>query len=708
MNRVKHIELNLNTFKIALQFENATDPLILHFDTPSRKFYFALITLIVYEMKQQDNIGYVYIRKHEKRLKFLDEVLAGSHASNTIDGMWEKIRKSWHYSLPILKEAAHFKIEHRDIKPPYEKGGKYLYDCTEEESDIWANFFGIDEISNKWRFKFAFDTAGLKSDDVTTRFGKLQNDSAWKAFLKHLEGSSKNDLSIIGVEYVKSPDRIHKKQWLLYTRVIVVAIILFVGGFSLLNHYLRPATTSIEESQVKKTSIAVLPFMNISKNPDQEYFCDGITEELINNLARAKDLRVISRTSSFYFKDKSFDLKTIGEKLGVENILEGSVRVSGDNLRISAQLINVLDDSHLWTETIERKMIDIFETQEELAQEIACTLISRLGCEEIKQFSKNYTDNLEAYNLYLKGLYFQNRFSFEKAIEYFNQTISVAPNYARAYAGLASAYTWTGFVHGEAVNSFYLKAKAAVLKALEIDDMLAEAYTSMGQIKYQFEWDWDGAEASFKRAIELSPSNSQTHFLYNRSLSSRGLLDNALREIKLALVLDPFALNINRAYGVLLRKMGEVDSAIHQFEKTLELFPDNPNTLLWLGMCYLEKREFAKAFMLIEKVLNHPKAWRPFALSFAGYAYGLVGRTERALEILDEVLNESKKKYFPPHLISLIYNGLGDEKKMYEYLEKAHNQKDPFQFTLKTIPMFKKYHSDPRFISLLKRMGLDG
>jgi len=511
------LDFDLRLYKIHLHFENSGDPLIIHFDTPSRKFYFALMALIVHEMKDNTSAEFVYIRKHEQVLKNLDMSLADHHASKTIDGMWEKIRKAWHYSLPNLEEAGHFKIEGRDQVPPYEKGGKYLYACSEDECNAWAGLFGIDEITNKWRFKISIDGFGLDLSDMTLRFGELKDDSAWLAFLDQFENVSTARLPATNNGPLTPTDKPRQKRWLLRIAVIVTAIFILLGGVTLLNRYLRPAPKPIQEIQISIPSIAVLPFVNVSDDPDKDYFCDGITEELINSLARVKDLRVISRTSAFYFKNKGFDLPTIGKKLNVDNILEGSVRESGNKLKISAQLINVADDSHLWTETYDRKMKDILDTQKKLAQEIACSLKAQLNCKEDAIVAKQYTENVEAYNLYLKGRFLWNKKSHKEAIAYYEKALKLDPNYALAYAGLADAYNRLAFWFSDAVDEYKSKAISAALKALEIDDSLSEAHTSLGMMKLHFEYDWKGAETAFKRAIFLNPDNATAHIYYSHS-----------------------------------------------------------------------------------------------------------------------------------------------------------------------------------------------
>ena len=562
MNLVKHIEIDLNTFKIILRFQNFKNPLILHFDTPSRKFYLSLIALIVHEMKQKNHSGYVYIRKHEKRLKFLDDTLAGTNASGTIDGMWEKIRKAWHYSLPNLEEAAHFKIEGRDIKPPYEKGGKFRYECKDEECDVWANLFGIDDIINKWRFRFAFDAAGLGLSDVTLKFGDLKDDFAWRTFLRQLQITSADSPPNTDNESSNPAVKTYPIRWQPLAMAVVFLFVLLIGSAAILNRYLRPEPPSVESAVMKKPSIAILPFINVSDDPDKEYFCDGITEELINRLASVKDMRVISRTSAFYFKDKGFDLRAIGEKLGVDNVLEGSVRVSGNQLRISAQLIKVADDSHLWADTYDREMKDIFDTQENLAQEIACSLKSQLGCKQDNVFAKRYTENVEAYNLYLKGLFLSNQMKVAKAIDYFSQAIALDPKFALAYVGQADAYHEMAFHFDNSVRDLYLNAKEAAKKAIEIDENLGEAYASLGFINLRHEWDWKGAEEYLKRAVELNPNNALSHRKYSSLLRAVGRVNESLFEIKEALKLDPLSLIINAQFGLTLQCQGKIKEAV--------------------------------------------------------------------------------------------------------------------------------------------------
>jgi len=705
MCRLSSIEINLSAYKIVLQFQAPSPHLVLHFDTPSRKFYFALIALIVHEMKQKDHPGYVYIRKHEKQLRFLDDALAGSYASKTADGMWEKIRKAWHYSLPNLEEGAHFKIEGRDLISPYEKGGKFLYECTGYECDTWANFFGIDATTNKWRFKFAFDAPKLDLKNITLILDNKKDRTAWETFFENLERNAAINLPENHVESSEYDTRVYRNRWAFFAGAVLTIVLFLLGGAALLNHFRVEPQAQNESITQEKTSVAVLPFINISDDPEQEYFCDGITEELINNLGRLTDLRVISRTSAFYFKDKGFDLRTIGEKLNVDNILEGSVRVSDNQLRISTQLIDVKNDSHLWAETYDRQMKDIFNLQDNIAQEIVCNLKTRLGCKP-GDYVKNYTDNTKAYNLYLKGRFFSTPMSYAKAIDYFQKAIALDPTFALAYVGEADVYNEMAFHFPKSLNELYPKAKAAAEKAIEIDKNLGEAHAALGFIKLRYEWDWKDAESYLERAIELNPSHSLSHRKLSSYLRAVGRVDESLLKIKDALMLDPLSHIANAQLGLTLQCQGKLKLAAKQLQKTREIYPNNPIVLAWLGSALVEDGRMDQGIAELKKAAEITGRKAPFVLGTLGYALGVSGRASEAKEILTEVTQKRSNDNFPPTFIAMIYLGLNNKDRAFEWLERAIEQKDPLAYPIKTMPSFKSLYSDPRWSELMIKMGL--
>jgi TolB-like protein len=378
--KLEQIELNLSTYKVLLHFPDYKDPLTIYFDKPARRFYFSLIALVVTEMKNLGKPGFIHIRKHEKILRLLDNALAGQCASKTIQGMWEKIRKAWHYRLPDLEKAVHFKVLGRDLIPPYEKGGQYRYQCSDTECDIWASLFSHDE-NNKWRFKFAVDSVSLSLDDVSLTFGDLRDSSAWQGFLK----------SLSSVEYLADADAIEvrekiKSRWLHRAAAVAVAIVIILMlGLSIRNLHSHTEPPSAKLKLPHKPSIVVLPFVNMSGDPDKDYLSDGITEELINAFARIEGLRVISQTTAFYFKKKNFDIKTIGKRLKVDTVLEGNLRTEGDRLLVSADLINVADDSHLWEGSYDCRIKDVCALEKKVSQAIVGTVKPQLLGKEHRQ-----------------------------------------------------------------------------------------------------------------------------------------------------------------------------------------------------------------------------------------------------------------------------------------------------------------------------------
>lgn len=701
MSKLEKIVIDLSTYKILLHFQNHKEPLVVHFDTPSRRFYFALIAFIVTEMKNLNKPGFIHLRKHENTLKLLDNSLAGQNASKTVGGMWDKIRKAWRYKLPDLETAAHFKILNRNLLPPYERGGKYRYDCSDEESDTWANLFRYDE-NNKWRFKFAVDSASLSLNDIWLKLGDMRDNSAWQEFIKRL--SLAEELAADAKEVRK---RIKPKRWYRASVTAVAILIVCAVGVTIKTLYSPSVPPTAELELPDKHSIAVLPFANVGGDPDKEYFSDGITEELINAFARLKGMRVISQTSAFSFKGKDLDISSIGKKLKVDNVLEGSVRMEGNKLRITAQLIKVADDSHIWAETYDREMKDLFAIQEEISRTILDKLKPRLLGKRDSPLVKPYTENIEAHELYLKGRYFWNKMSHEKAIEYFKQALALDPNYALAYAGLADAYNRKAFFFSGPATEYYLKAKATAMKALEIDDMLSEAHAALGYFKLHYEWDWKGAERALKRAIELNPGQALARCYYSSYLRAMDRMDEAIAEIKIALKLDPLSPSINARYGNLLIFDRQFDKAINQLEKNLELYPNHPFTLLLLGNAYANKGKYEDGITVLEKAVNLTKRKVPLALGILGYAYGVAGKREKAQEILYEMLEKSKRVYFSPHSIALTYMGLGNKDKTFEWLEKTCEDRHSAQYSIKTIPNFLSLHSDPRFTALLKKMGLE-
>ena len=456
------------------------------------------------------------------------------------------------------------------------------------------------------------------------------------------------------------------------------------------------------EKSKDKPSIAVLPFVNMSNDPEQEYFSDGMSEELIGALAKLEGLKVISRTSAFYFKGKDVDLRIIGEKLKVDNVLEGSVRKAGKQLRISAQLIKVADDTHLWSETYDRELKDVFAIQDEISQAVVQNLKVKLLGMKTEPLVKDFTKNTGAYELFLKGKYFENKgiFGYEKAIEYMEKAIKADPDYVPAYTYLARILTIAMTFRSLPPWEMKPKISALLQKALEIDNNYAFTYSLLGRHKMD-EYDWQGVEKSYKKAIELFPSHSDSIISYSFYLAAIGRIDEAILEAKYAVELDPLSSWHRSTLTIWIVFAGQFDRAIEISQETLELEGDNPFGLSALALGYAGKGQYDKAISIYQGLKNIPY----FATNL-GYLYGKAGKIEEAQKILDDFLDRSKKGYFSPYMIAQIYSGLSDKDKVFEWLDKAYNVNDPSQFLIKVDNAFDNFHSDPRWTEVLKKRDL--
>jgi len=457
-----------------------------------------------------------------------------------------------------------------------------------------------------------------------------------------------------------------------------------------------------------KSSIAVLPFEDLSPQKDQEYFCDGLAEDLINRLNKIENLRVPARTSSFSFKGKELSLQDIGKELNVEMLLEGSLQKAGNKLRITVRLVKATDGYPLWSERYERDMKDIFALQDEISLEILDNLKIKLLGGERARLVKRHTKESEAYNLYLQGRYFWNKRiqdGFEKAIQYFEQAIRLDPNYALAYVGLADSYNILCWYGAFPPNEAYPKAKEEALKALAIDETLAEAHASQGFSKMIYDWDWQGAERKFKQALELNPNYATAHHWYGMCLTRMGRFDEAMEKLKRALELDPLSLIINADLGWSLYYARNYDQSIKQILKTLEMDKSFMTAYLYLGQSYLQKGMHEQAITEYRKGLE--LSYSPSMLAYLGYTYGVLGRKDESLKILKEWQEQAKGRYFSAYLTALIYMGLGEKSEALRWLQKAYEERDNWLSYLKVDPALDSLRSDQSFRLLLKKIGLD-
>jgi TolB-like protein/Flp pilus assembly protein TadD len=455
-------------------------------------------------------------------------------------------------------------------------------------------------------------------------------------------------------------------------------------------------------------SLAVLPFVNASADPNAEYLGDGITESLINSLSTLPHLKVMSRDSAFMYKGKDTDAHTIGQALGVRAVLKGRVMQRGDDLQISAELVDARDNSHIWGQQYNRNSTDVFALQEEIAKEMTTALRMRLTGEDEKRMAKSYTGNSEAYQDYLRGRYWWNKFNEEglnKGIEYFRQAIEKDPTYAVAYSGLADcsgALAVSGFVPPKDV---FPQAKEAALKAVEINDTLAEAHTSLGLVKMDYDWEWLGAVTEFQRAIALNPNYAYAHVFYAVALRRMGRFEDAIADSKRALELDPLSLIVNMGLGDAFYLARQYDRAIGQYRKTLDLDPNYLSAHASLGRAYLQESMFREGIAEFEK-MSLISPGNTEALSDLGYAYALAGRRAEAQKVLDQLKELSKRKYVPAGSIAQIYVAFGEKDKAFEGLEKAYNERSLGFAEIKVSPVYDPLRSDPRFHDLLRRMNL--
>ena len=458
-------------------------------------------------------------------------------------------------------------------------------------------------------------------------------------------------------------------------------------------------------------TVAVLPFVNMSTDPENEYFSEGISEELINALTKVDGLRVTSRTSSFSFKGKNEDIRQIGSQLNVSSVVEGSVRKAGDKVRITVQLINTADGYHVLSETYDRKLEDIFEVQDEISRKIVHKLREKLTGSQFKaHLVTSPTRNIEAYNLYLQGLFYWNKWTPEgakRAIQCFEEAVSREPQFALPYSGLAWSYSFLGAMGQLHAKEAFPKAKEAALKALELDDNLAESHVSLGLVQVFYDWDLNGAYKSFRRALELNPGASMVHHSYTLYLWSVGKVEEAVAESKLAVQLDPLSLPILYLLAGAYSFAERYDEAVEQHKKILEMDPTFRSAFEGMGWIYLWKGEIGKSIELFkeyQKLTRDPLK----GVTGLGHAYAKAGKFEEANECLQKLKQREQidKNVSLSLDFAVIYEGLGDFDKVFYHLEKACEQRYGVMW-LKYHPGWKHIRSDPRFRNLMKKFGFE-
>jgi TolB-like protein/class 3 adenylate cyclase/tetratricopeptide (TPR) repeat protein len=490
-----------------------------------------------------------------------------------------------------------------------------------------------------------------------------------------------------------------KKRVLITTSLIILSC---AAGILIYKTFFKAASKTIAQS------IAVLPFVDMSPAKDQEYFSDGMSEELLNLLSKIPALKVISRTSSFSFKGKNLDVRKIGENLGVANILEGSIRKSGNTIRITAQLIEVRNGTHLWSETYDREMKDVFALQDEISKMIVDILKIELTGKNPNQLARGFTTNTEAYEDYLKGRYHWNMRTddgIKKSISYYEDAIKKDSNYAAAYAGLADTYLTLYDYELMPIEESTSKAKDAAQRALRINPMLAEAHNSLAHINLH-EWKWESAEKGFQHAIELDPAYVLAHHWYALCLTAIGKPDEAVNQMKKARELDPLSTRINADLGMAYLSAGKYDEAIQQEKNTLELNPRASGAYWIRGMAFQQKKMFGEAINDYQHALELSPEDQNY-LAALGHVYASSGNITGARNLLDSLFMLTKKEHVSPFFIALVYTGLNDKDKALEWLQKAYEEKSGSVRYLKMEPRLQNLRNEPRYIELMKKIGLE-
>ncbi len=460
-------------------------------------------------------------------------------------------------------------------------------------------------------------------------------------------------------------------------------------------------------------SIAVLPFRNFSEDKE-DWFSDGMTEDVVAALSKIAALTVISPTPPLQYKNRERSPREIGKELNVASVLDGNVRRDGSQVRIVAKLVSTSDDRNLWTGTYDQEFSNIFSIQSEVAQKIAEKLEATISPAEKERIEKKSTVNLEAYDLYLKGRYYWNRRlpdSLKKGIECFKQAIAKDPNYALAYAGLADSYTILGNYNLLPPRETYPKAKEAASKALSIDPNLAEAHASLGFAIMNYDWDWVAAEKELKRAIEINPNYAIARSWHAFLLTVTGRFEEATRVRKKALELDPRSPVINADVGLTLYYSGKYDEAIRQFEKTLQIDPNFLIVNIAMAGAYEQKKVYDTAMAKLTNLtagLTLASIRHPIPIAALGHVYALSGKKYDAQNMLDLLKEMSDNQYVAPYWMAVLYVGLGEKEQALDWLEKAFEGRDGSMVFLKVDPVFNGIRSDPRFVRLIKKMGLGG
>lgn len=541
------------------------------------------------------------------------------------------------------------------------------------------------------------DTKRLKNIQLQVEIFEIQ--FPWST--KHTERESPSLLTRTERVRQTTGKRLKLEWILLYGVVAVIAMAIVLFFFTL------------KSESVRNKTVAVLPFINVGGEAEEEYFSDGMTDDILTQLGKIAALKVISRTTMMRYKGTTKGPPEIGKELNAGVVLEGSVRRSAGQVRITAQLIDANTDEALWSESYDKEFTQIFAIQSDVARRIAKSLETTLSSDEKQRLERKPTNNLEAYELYLKGRYYWNQRlpeKLNKGIDLFKQAIEKDPDYALAYAGLADSYTILGNFNLLPPKQTYPEAKVAAEKALAIDNNLAEAHASLGFAIMNYDWDWAAAERELRQAIAINPNYAAARSWYALLLTVTGRFEDATIIRAEALALDPLSPVISTDIGLTLYYARKYDEAIEQFKKTLEIDPAFALAYVPLGAAYEQKRMYKEAITAYQTFtmgLSLARLRHPIPIAALGHVFAVSGRTDEALDMLGLVEEMSDSQYVAPYWKGVLSIGLGREDQALMWLEKAYEGRDGSMIFLKVDPVFSGIRSNPRFTSLLRKLRLE-
>ncbi len=518
-------------------------------------------------------------------------------------------------------------------------------------------------------------------------------------FVTNNESQTSNQTQEPKTEDRSTPDKKESRFWL------AAMVIASLAGLSFLGFYSWRGNGKFAGAPIK--TVAVLPFKPLILENRNEALELGMADTLINKISSSEEIIVRPLGSVRRYNNLEQDVLQAGRELGVDSVLEGTIQTAGDRIRIAARLVRTNDGKQLWTETFDEKFTDIFVVQDSISQKVLTALTLKLSRHTQAQLTKHNTENIEAYQLYMKGRFHAWRLILpeaRKGVEYYNQAIALDPNYALAYVGLAQTYVAFSLSGDVPANDAMPKAKAAALKAIELDPNLPESQVAVGLIAFWYDWNWTEAEKKYQCALELDPNNAAAHYYSAHLNSNLGQHEKALTFGRRARELDPLSVFINSVEGQFLFFAGHLDEAVSRLNKTLELDPNFWHTHLTLSGVYTEQQKFAEAVAEAEQAARI-SGGNSTAVASKGYALAKSGNLSEARKVLAELQKLSAEKYVPAYNFAVIYNALGETETALDYLEKAFAEKNVLMVFLKVDPKWNNLRSEPRFIELMRRMN---